>query len=366
MTHGLGDVTINSLTYHQAGVDIDAGDAFVEAIKPLARRTKRPGSAAILGGFAALFDVKQAGFNDPLLVATTDGVGTKLKLAIACQNHHTIGIDLVAMCVNDLVVSGAKPLFFLDYFATSRLNPAMAIQVIEGIANACHATDTVLVGGETAEMPGLYQSGDYDLAGFAVGAIERDLAQYLTDHPPAIGDTILGLASHGLHSNGFSLVRKIVTEGGFNLAEKPPFASDCANFGQELLRPTCLYVKPLLPLINARKIKGLAHITGGGLVGNIPRSLPRGMGARLEGRAWRAVPVFGWLSQQGVATSEMARVFNCGIGMIAIVAPSDASNLAASLTDQGYPTQVIGQVVAWNDTSATPQIEISNLADCWV
>ena len=318
-----------------------------------------------MGGFAALFDVKQAGFIDPLLVATTDGVGTKLKLAIDCHQHQTIGIDLVAMCVNDLIVSGAKPLFFLDYFATSRLDAARALPIIEGISSACSATDTVLVGGETAEMPGLYQSGDYDLAGFAVGAIERDLAQFLANHPPAIGDKILGLASQGLHSNGFSLVRKIVRDGGFDLAAKPPFASDYDDLGQELLRPTCLYVKPLLPLINARKIKGLAHITGGGLVGNLPRCLPSGMGARLDGRSWRAAPVFGWLAQQGVAPSEMARVFNCGIGMCAIVAPSDSSSVAASLSAIGLPTCEIGEVVAWDSNSATPQIDISHLSACW-
>lgn len=346
-------------------MDIDAGDAFVEAIKPKASSTKQPGSAALLGGFAALFDLKQAGFSDPLLVASTDGVGTKLKLALDCQSHHNIGIDLVAMCVNDVLVSGAKPLFFLDYFATSRLDRAVGLQVIDGIVAACRETGCVLVGGETAEMPGLYHPGDYDVAGFAVGAIERDLASFLAAHPPQIGDKIIGLASSGLHANGFSLVRKIIRDGGFDLSRPAPFATPAQNLGLALLAPTRLYVKPLLPLLQAKKIRGLAHITGGGLVGNIPRSLATGTGVHLDGTAWRADPVFGWLAQQGVAPSEMARVFNCGIGLVAMVAASDSQAISTHLTEQGFAAQEIGAVVAWDANSARPQVEISDLAACW-
>ncbi|MGH7209875.1 MAG: phosphoribosylformylglycinamidine cyclo-ligase, partial [Acetobacteraceae bacterium] len=304
----------NGLSYRAAGVDIDAGEALVEAIKPLARATVRAGVIGGLGGFGALFDLKAAGFADPVLVATTDGVGTKLKLAIATGIHDTVGIDLVAMCVNDLVVQGAEPLFFLDYFATGKLDVAQASAVVAGIAEGCRQAGCALVGGETAEMPGMYGAGDYDLAGFAIGAAERGS---LLPHGVEPGDTVLGLASAGVHSNGFALVRRIVAASGIGWDAPAPFAS-AETLGRALLAPTRIYVRALLALHRAGLLKAAAHITGGGLQGNLPRVLPNGTAAVLTA-PWPMPPVFGWLAKTGgVERDEMLRVFNCGVGMAVV------------------------------------------------
>jgi phosphoribosylformylglycinamidine cyclo-ligase len=339
------------LTYRSAGVDIAAGEALVEAIAPLARATARSGTIGGLGGFAALFDPRAAGFRDPILVATTDGVGTKLKLAIETGRHATIGIDLVAMCVNDLVVHGAQPLFFLDYFASGRLSVAQAHAVIEGIAAGCRQAGCALVGGETAEMPGLYAAGDYDLAGFAVGAAER--GDLLPREPPravALGDVVLGLGSDGLHSNGFSLVRRIVAEAGLRWEAHAPFASldgADATLGAALLRPTRIYVASMLAAHRAGLVKAAAHITGGGLPGNLPRALPPGTMAALDARAWTPPPLFGWLAHTGgVTADEMLRVFNCGIGMAVVVAASDADTTATLLRARGETVHAIGHIEA--------------------
>ena len=330
-----------SMTYRAAGVDIAAGDALVERIKPLARATARAGVLGGIGGFGALFDPRAAGFADPVLVATTDGVGTKLKLAIDTGLHGTVGIDLVAMCVNDLVVQGAEPLFFLDYFATGQLAVAQAASVIGGIAEGCRRCGCALVGGETAEMPGMYGEGDYDLAGFAVGAAERG---HLLPQGVAPGDAVLGLASDGVHSNGFSLVRRIVAASGLAWTDDAPFAPGVA-LGAALLAPTRLYVRPLLALHRAGLLHAAAHITGGGLPGNLPRVLPDGTAAVLDGAAWPLPPVFGWLARTGgVAAEEMLRVFNCGIGM-ALVVP-DAAAARALLEAEGERVFEIGRIVA--------------------
>jgi phosphoribosylformylglycinamidine cyclo-ligase len=311
----------NGLSYRSAGVDIDAGDALVEAIKPLARATHRTGVMGGLGGFGALFDLKAAGFRDPVLVSSTDGVGTKLKIAIDTAIHDTVGIDLVAMCVNDLVVQGAEPLFFLDYFATGKLEIAQARAVIAGIAAGCAQAGCALVGGETAEMPGMYDQGDYDLAGFAVGAAERDA---LLPAGVAAGDTVLGLASSGVHSNGFSLVRRVVAASGLGWDAPAPFAPGL-TIGQALMTPTRIYVKSLLALHRAGLLKAAAHITGGGLVGNLPRVLPDGLSAELSA-SWPVPPVFAWLARAGgIDAREMLRVFNCGIGMAVVTADPDAA-----------------------------------------
>lgn len=330
-------------TYAQAGVNIDAGNALVETIKPLAKMTARSGTAAGLGGFGALFDLKAAGFKDPLLVSTTDGVGTKLKIAIATGLHDTIGIDLVAMCVNDLIVQGAEPLFFLDYFATGKLANDTAARVITGIAEGCKQTGTALVGGETAEMPGMYEDGHYDLAGFAVGAVERDALLPRGDVKE--GDVVLGIASSGVHSNGYSLVRHIVQLNNLDWQQPAPFAAE-QTLAQALLAPTRLYVKPVLAALKAAPgIKALAHITGGGLLENIPRVLPDGLGVWLEGSAWPVLPVFKWLQQAGrVAPEEMARTFNCGIGMIVVVDPAAVPAVTHTLTDAGENVYRIGEV----------------------
>jgi phosphoribosylformylglycinamidine cyclo-ligase len=329
---------MTSLTYRDAGVDIEAGDALVDAIKPLARATGRPGVLGGIGGFGALFDLRAAGFTDPVLVATTDGVGTKLRLAIETGRHATIGQDLVAMCVNDLVVQGAEPLFFLDYFATGALDVAQAREIVAGIASACAACGCALVGGETAEMPGLYARGDYDLAGFAVGAAERGT---LLPKGVAPGDAVLGLASSGVHSNGFSLVRRILA--GRALDAEAPFAPGRA-LGEALLEPTRLYVKPLLALHRAGLLRAAAHITGGGLPGNLPRVLPEGCGAELVAD-WPVPPVFAWLAREGgVAAEEMLRVFNCGVGMALVV--RDAEAALAVLAREGEAAWRIGRVVA--------------------
>ncbi|HEV8391643.1 MAG TPA: phosphoribosylformylglycinamidine cyclo-ligase [Dongiaceae bacterium] len=335
------------MTYREAGVDIDAGEALVEAIKPLAKSTARSGSDAGLGGFGAFFDLKAAGYRDPLLVATTDGVGTKLKVAIEASKHDSVGIDLVAMCVNDLVVQGAEPLFFLDYFATGKLDVTAASSIIAGIADGCKQAGCALVGGETAEMPGMYAKGDYDLAGFAVGAVERD--QALTGADVKEGDVILGIASTGVHSNGFSLVRKIVEQSGLGWTEACPFETR-KSIGEALLTPTRIYVKSVLAAIKAKDAKGagvkaLAHVTGGGLVDNVPRVLPDALQADIDGASWKFPAVFGWLMKTGgVPIEDMVRTFNCGIGMVAVVAPEAEARITQVLKDHGETVHRIGAI----------------------
>ena len=315
----------------------------MEAIKPLAKATARAGSDAGLGGFGALFDLKAAGYRDPILVATTDGVGTKLKLAILTGRHDTIGIDLVAMCVNDLVVQGAEPLFFLDYFATGKLEVGTARRILAGIAEACRQVGCALIGGETAEMPGMYAAGDYDLAGFAVGAVERGAA--LDGSAVKAGDVVLGLASSGVHSNGFSLVRRIVERSGLAYDAPAPFAPE-HTLGEALLTPTRLYVKSCRAALATGGIRALAHITGGGLLENIPRVLPGGLAAELDARAWPRPPVFHWLADSGrIAPLEMARTFNCGIGMVAVVEAVTVERVAAALTAAGETVARIGRIV---------------------
>ncbi len=335
------DKTSHGLTYADAGVDIDAGNAMVEAIKPLVRSTRRPGADAEIGGFGGLFDLKAAGFSDPILVAANDGVGTKVKIAIETGRHDTIGIDLVAMCVNDIVVQGAEPLFFLDYFATGRLRPQTGVALVRGIAEGCRQAGAALIGGETAEMPGLYAEDDYDLAGFAVGAAERDAL--LPRRDIAAGDVLIGLASSGLHANGFSLVRRIVALSGLGWEADAPFAPGIP-LGEALLTPTRIYVKPLLGVLrDTGAIKALAHITGGGFPDTIPRVLPSGIGARIDLSAWTPPPVFGWLAGAGgVAAEEMLRTFNCGIGMIAVVAPDAVEAVLAALARHGEVAALIG------------------------
>lgn len=332
------------LTYAEAGVDIDAGNALVERIKPLVRATRRPGADAEIGGFGGLFDLKAAGFTDPILVAANDGVGSKVKIAIETGQHRTIGIDLVAMCVNDLVVQGAEPLFFLDYFATGRLEPAVGADVVEGIAEGCREAGAALIGGETAEMPGLYAGKDYDLAGFAVGAAERGALLPRADVAP--GDILLGLPSSGVHSNGFSLVRKIVERAGLTYADPAPFAPT-RTLGDALLTPTRIYVRPLLAALKTtRGLKALAHITGGGFPDNIPRVLPDTCAADLDLAAIAVPPVFSWLAQAGnVAEREMLRTFNCGIGMIAVVAEREAEAVMQALWTAGEAPITLGRLV---------------------
>jgi len=347
-------------SYRAAGVDIDAGNALVEAIKPLARATARRGADAGLGGFGALFDLKAAGFRDPILVSTTDGVGTKLKVAIAAGRHETIGIDLVAMCVNDLIVQGAEPLFFLDYFATGKLDVVTGRTIIAGIAEACGAVGCALVGGETAEMPGMYAAGDYDLAGFAVGAVERDAV--LTGAGVAAGDVVLGLASSGLHSNGFSLVRRIVEGAGLDYRAPAPFAPGL-GLAEALLAPTRLYVKSCLAALQIGGIRALAHITGGGLVENIPRVLPKTLAAELDAASWTLPPVFRWLAETaGLDHLEMARTFNCGIGMVAVVAAPAAERVSQCLAEAGETVFRIGSIV---ERGASPGSRIRNMAAQW-
>ena len=324
-------------------MDIDAGNALVKAITPLARATARPGSDASLGGFGAFFDPRAAGFHDPLLVSTTDGVGTKLKVAIESRRHDTVGIDLVAMCVNDLVVQGAEPLLFLDYFATGHLDVATAREIIAGIADGCREAGCALVGGETAEMPGMYKDGDYDLAGFAVGAVEREKA--ITGATIVEGDIVLGLASTGVHSNGYSLVRRVVADLNLSYDDDAPFEPG-KSLGEALMTPTRIYVKSCLAAIATGAVKGFAHITGGGLIENIPRVLPQGLGVTLDASTWPIPPVFAWLAREGgVPASEMARTFNCGIGMVAIVAPEDVIQIGDALEAAGETVWRIGQVV---------------------
>ncbi|MBP1850714.1 phosphoribosylformylglycinamidine cyclo-ligase [Rhizobium halophytocola] len=341
----------NGLTYSDAGVDIDAGNLLVEKIKPAVRSTRRPGADGEIGGFGGLFDLKAAGFTDPVLVAANDGVGTKLKIAIDADIHDTVGIDLVAMCVNDLVVQGAEPLFFLDYYATGKLEPEQGAAIVEGIAAGCRDAGCALIGGETAEMPGMYKGGDYDLAGFAVGAAER--GQLLPAGDIAEGDVILGLASSGVHSNGFSLVRKIVELSGLAWDAPAPFAEG-QSLGQALLTPTRIYVKPLLKAIRETgAIKALAHITGGGFPENIPRVLPKHLAAEIDLSSITPPAVFSWLAKAGgVARNEMLRTFNCGVGMILVVRSEDVERVTASLTAEGETVFALGRMVGREEGAA--------------
>jgi phosphoribosylformylglycinamidine cyclo-ligase len=348
------------LTYAEAGVDIDAGNRMVELIKPLVRATARAGADAEIGGFGGLFDLKRAGFSDPLLVAATDGVGTKVKIAIETGRHDTIGIDLVAMSVNDLVVQGAEPLFFLDYFACGQLAPEVGAQVVKGVAAGCKEAGCALIGGETAEMPGLYQAGDYDLAGFAVGAAERDALLPRAD--VAAGDVVIGLASSGVHSNGYSLVRRIVNKSGLKWDARAPFEG-AQSLGEALLTPTRIYVRSCLAALRSTKaIKALAHITGGGFPDNIPRVLPDGLGVALDLRRVPVAPVFRWLAAQGgVAESEMLRTFNCGVGMIAVAAAGQDQAVANALAAAGENVVRLGEVVPTGD--GAPRVAFSGHLD---
>ena len=333
----------NGLTYAQAGVDIDAGNALVERIKPLAKGTRWPGAEASLGGFGALFDLKAAGYADPLLVSTTDGVGTKLRVAIETGRHDTVGVDLVGMCVNDLLAQGAEPLLFLDYFATGKLDVEAATTVVAGIAEGCRQANCALVGGETAEMPGMYAAGDYDMAGFCVGAVDRDkVLPRLGDQKP--GDILIGLASSGPHSNGYSLVRRIVERSGLTWEAEAPFEAG-KSLAEALLAPTRIYVKTVLPHLKAERIEGLAHITGGGLIENPPRAIAEGLEARFDWSAWELPPVFQWLQQVGgVDDHEMRRTFNCGVGMVLIVDTHDLPDVLEGLVRAGEDAFVIGEL----------------------
>ena len=331
----------NGLTYAEAGVDIDAGNALVERIKPAARATSRPGVMGGLGGFGAMFDLKAAGYDDPVLVAATDGVGTKLRIAIDTGLVDTIGIDLVAMCVNDLVCQGAEPLFFLDYFATGKLEVDEATRIINGIAAGCAASGCALIGGETAEMPGMYHKGDFDLAGFAVGAMERGM-----DLPRGVvvGDILLGLASNGVHSNGYSFVRKVVEISGLGWGDACPFAE--GTLGEALLAPTRLYVKPALAAIRLGGVHGLAHITGGGITENPPRILPEGLACEIDLGAWELPPVFRWLADTAsMSEPELLKTFNCGIGMMLAVAPDQAQAVADLLATEGEMVVEMGRII---------------------
>jgi len=334
----------DSYTYAGAGVSIAAGNALVRAIAPLARATARPGADASLGGFGGFFDLKAAGYRDPLLVAANDGVGTKLKLAIDFDRHDGVGIDLVAMCANDLVVQGAEPLFFLDYFATGRLDGGVAERVIASIAEGCREAGCALIGGETAEMPGMYAEGDYDLAGFCVGAVERDEA--LTGARVAAGDIILGLAASGVHSNGFSLVRRLAADKGWRL-ERPALFDPDRLLIDALIKPTRIYVRALLPLVRAGKVRAMAHITGGGLLENVPRVLPEGLNARIDADSWPQPRLMAFLQAQGnIEPEEMARTFNCGVGMAVIVSDKNVKDVTEELENSGETVFRIGRVEA--------------------
>ena len=337
------------LSYSDAGVDIDAGNDLIEQIKPLAARTKRPGVLAGLGGFGALFEIPMDRYKNPLLVSGTDGVGTKLRLAMQINKHDTIGIDLVAMCVNDLIVQGAEPLFFLDYYATGKLDNATAVSVVDGIATGCEQAGAALIGGETAEMPGMYEAGDYDLAGFSVGIVEK--SEVIDGTKVQAGDVLIGMASSGPHSNGYSLVRKIleVSEADLNsdLDGKP--------LGEQLLEPTRIYVKPLLELMKQLPIHALAHITGGGLTENLPRVLPNNTVAEIDNNSWQWPAVFQWLQQRGnVETSEMVRTFNCGVGMVVVVAKENADRTIEILKQQGEQAWKLGSILASDEE--TPSV----------
>jgi len=335
-------MTQKPLTYADSGVSIDAGNALVKAIGPLARSTARPGANAELGGFGGFFDLKAAGYLDPLLVAANDGVGTKLKLAIEARRHDGVGIDLVAMCANDLIVQGAEPLFFLDYYATGKLDNEVAAAVVASIAEGCRRAGCALIGGETAEMPGMYAAGDYDLAGFCVGAVDRQ--KVLTGAAIAPGDLILGLGSSGVHSNGFSLVRRIIADRGWDFGARFPILGD-RTLEDALLEPTRIYVRSVLPLVQQRRIKGLAHITGGGFLENIPRVLPEGCHAMIDAGRWELPPIFALLREGGViAPEEMVRTFNCGVGMVAIVEAAQADAVSNALEGAGETVFEIGRI----------------------
>jgi phosphoribosylformylglycinamidine cyclo-ligase len=352
---------MNQNAYKQAGVDIEAGNELVNRIKPFAASTKRTGNMGNLGGFGAFFDLKATGYSDPILVSSTDGVGTKLKIAIESNRHEHIGQDLVAMCVNDLLVQGAEPLFFLDYFATSALSVDHAATVIQSIAKGCELAGCSLIGGETAEMPGLYAKGDYDLAGFSVGAVERH--KMITGATIQSGDIVLGLASSGVHSNGYSLVRHIMDQGGVRYDAPAPFDTT-KNMADILLTPTKIYVQSLLPILKEKQIiKGLAHITGGGLLENIPRILPDGLGVNLDGKSWNVPEVFSWLKRTGrISPSDMARTFNCGIGMILIVSPDHVKELLADLSQTSETVFNIGIV---EQNISTERVQIQHWDDVW-
>ncbi|MBI1272618.1 MAG: phosphoribosylformylglycinamidine cyclo-ligase [Alphaproteobacteria bacterium] len=346
--------------YAAAGVDIDAGNALVEAIKPLAKSTARKGSGAGLGGFGALFDLKACGFRDPLLVTTTDGVGTKLKIAAAAGKHDTIGIDLVAMCVNDLIAQGAEPLLFLDYYATGKLDVDAAKQVVSGIAEGCRQAGCALVGGETAEMPGMYGAGDYDLAGFSVGAVERDAVLPRSDIAP--GDAVLGVASHGVHSNGYSLVRRVAERAGLAYDAKAPFGNG-ESLAETLLKPTRIYVRSALVACKTGGVKAIAHITGGGLTENIPRVLPDGMGVRLQAESWPVLPVFHWLAKAGeISGAEMARTFNCGIGLVVVAEAAKVDAVKAALESEGDKVYAIGAV---EQAGGAQRVAIEGMDKVW-
>lgn len=357
--------------YKKAGVDIDAGADLVEQIKPHAKATQRSGVMSGLGGFGAFFDLAKTGYDDPLLVSATDGVGTKLKVAIEADKHDTVGIDLVAMCVNDLIVQGAEPLFFLDYFATGKLSTDHAAEVIKGIADGCQQAGCALIGGETAEMPGMYKAGDYDLAGFSVGAVER--TRIITGENVKEGDVIIGLESDGVHSNGFSLVRHIVdTDPSCDYALPAPFDSQ-KSFAEAFLQPTRIYVKPVLKALgldsvsDAEKpaIKAMAHITGGGLLENIPRVLPNGLTARLDANTWPFSPLFKWLADVGkLSHTDMALTFNCGIGFVVICDPADEASIKEALSSEGERVHRIGALEA-SSSSATEAVLIDHLDQAW-
>jgi phosphoribosylformylglycinamidine cyclo-ligase len=359
--------------YKSAGVDIDAGNELVERIKPHVAKTKRSGVMGGIGGFGACFDLKETGYRDPLLVAATDGVGTKLKIAIETDHHDTVGIDLVAMCANDLIVQGAEPLFFLDYFATSKLEPESAARIVGGIADGCALAGCALIGGETAEMPGMYASKDYDLAGFCVGAVER--TRVITGDRIKSGDIVLGLASGGLHSNGFSLVRKIMDETVLNQGgsyDAPAVFDPEISYAAALLSPTRLYIKSLLPVLQQSApsgyplIKGMAHITGGGILENIPRALPDGLKVELDGASWTMKPVFHWLREQGaIGDTDMLTTFNCGIGMVVIAAPEHAQNVKEQLSATGETVFEMGTVQPC-DNDNDERVHIKNLGSLWM
>ncbi|MEZ5917013.1 MAG: phosphoribosylformylglycinamidine cyclo-ligase [Parvularculaceae bacterium] len=329
-------------SYKKAGVDIDAGERLVEAISPFAKATARAGAAAVLGGFGGVFDLKAAGFKDPLLVSGTDGVGTKLKIAVATGTHDTIGIDLVAMCVNDVLAQGAEPLFFLDYFATGKLQEGVAADVIRGVANGCALAGCALIGGETAEMPGMYGTGEYDLAGFCVGAVERE---NLMPRKCAAGDVLIGLASSGAHSNGYSLIRKIIADSERSFADPAPFDA-ARTLGEAMLEPTRIYVKSVLPLMKNEDVRGFAHITGGGLTDNVPRMFEDHLVARYSEEALNLPPLFAWLQEEGkLSNAEMRRTFNCGIGGVLAVRPKAVATLLETLNAAGETAAVIGDLV---------------------
>lgn len=347
--------------YAEAGVDIDAGNALVERIRPLAESTRRPGWTDSLGGFGGLFDLAACGFRDPLLVASTDGCGTKILLAAEAGSYRGIGVDLVAMSVNDIVVQGAEPLFFLDYLATGRLRSEVAVEVVAGVADGCRQAGCALIGGETAEMPGLYAPGELDLAGFAVGAVEREA---LLPRRDAIGDgdVLLGLASSGVHANGYSLVRLALRERGLAAADPAPFAPG-RTLAEVLLEPTRIYVRPCLAAVATGGVKALAHITGGGLLENVPRMLPEGHVARLDASAWPLPPVFAWLAEAGrLGRQELARTFNCGIGMVLVAAPERAEAVAATLRAAGETVHAIGRV---ERAGGRARVELANLEAAW-